>query len=118
MIICDFKEREQLASYLHQVESKSKIVIFCNKNQLSLAKAEAKKWAYASNHFGKIIQYIKLNKILIPVILDHNQKRIEQKQLKIKNKQHRISALKWSDPNLGNKPNPTGTNFKTETKEP
>lgn len=92
-------------------------MIFCNKNQLASVKAENKKWAYASNHFGKIIHYIKLNKILVPVILDHNQKRIEQKQLKIKNKQHRISALKWADPNLLRNAN-SSLSISKENKEP
>ena len=37
---------------------------------------------------------------MIPVILDHNQQRLQLKQQKIKNKQHRISALKWADQNI------------------
>lgn len=54
--------------------------------------------------------------MLVPVILDHNQKRIQLKQEKIKNKQHRISALKWSDTNLNSpapKKGPQGTIGKT-----
>ena len=47
-----------------------------------------------------MISYIRQNKVLVPIILDHNQRKVEQKQQKIKNKQHRISALKWSDPNI------------------
>jgi hypothetical protein len=59
-----------------------------------------KKWAFVSSHFAKVVTFIRANKSLVPIILDHNQKKIEQQQQKIKNKQHRISALKWSDPNL------------------
>ena len=41
-----------------------------------------------------------MNKSLVPVILDHNQKRVEQKIQKGKERQHRVSALKWSDQNI------------------
>ena len=60
-----------------------------------------KKWAFVSSQFGKVISFIRANKALVPIVLDHNQRKLEQKQAKIKNKQHRISALKWSDPNVG-----------------
>jgi hypothetical protein len=61
---------------------------------------EHHRWTYVTSQFGKIINFIRTNKILVPVVLDHNQKRIELQQQKIKKKQHRISALKWADPNF------------------
>lgn len=57
-----------------------------------------------SSNFGKIIKFIRANPVIVPVILDHNQQRIQQKQEKIKNKQHRISALQWASPSANSLP--------------
>ena len=100
LIICNFNERHILAKYLDKVESRAKVIIYCNKYKISEGLMSEKKWSFVSSHFGKVISFIKQHKVLVPVILDHNQRKVEQKQQKIKNKQHRISALKWSDPNV------------------
>lgn len=52
---------------------------------------------------------------MVPVILDQNQQIIHLKQEKIKNKQHRISALKWSDQNIS--PNSAKENGKQKSTE-
>lgn len=102
LIICNYDERYTLSRYLEKVQSRAKVVIYCNKCKISETLMSEKKWAFVSSHFGKVVNYIKMTKTLVPIILDHNQRKIEQKQQKIKNKQHRISALKWSDPNVSN----------------
>jgi hypothetical protein len=64
---------------LEQVQSKSKVIIFCNKSKIGEELASEKKWTFVSSHFGKIINYLKGHKIMVPVVLDQNQQRIHLK---------------------------------------
>jgi hypothetical protein len=100
LIICNYHERHILGKYLDKVQSRAKVIIYCNKQKINEHLMGEKRWAFVSSHFGKVINFIRTNKALVPILLDHNQRRVEQKQQKIKNKQHRISAVKWSDPNM------------------
>jgi len=57
---------------------------------------QSKKWSYVTSNFLKVMKFIKVHLVIIPIIIDHNQNRIFQKQEQIKSKQHRISAIKWA----------------------
>ena len=101
-----------MAKYLEKVQSRAKVIVFCNKFKINDTLLKDKRWAFVSSHFAKVVGFIRTNKALVPVILDHNQKRVVMRQENIKKKQHRISALKWSDQNISHTPENISKNFK------
>ena len=96
-IICSYDNRNQITDFIGSIQVNTKIIIFCNKILIDQTLVQSKKWCYVSSHFIKIMKYIKVHLVIVPIIIDHNQNRILKKQEQIKSKQHRISAIKWAE---------------------
>ena len=95
-IICNYEERVLLLKYLKQLQCKAKVIIFCNKNKIKEDLLENKNFAFVSSHFGKIIKFIKKTLVFVPVLAREEDSKFNEKIEKIKSKNRRISALKWS----------------------
>jgi hypothetical protein len=94
-IICNYEERSLLVRYLKESKSKSKVIIFCNKNHITQELKESSSYAFVSSHFGKILKFIKKTTVYNPYIVDENDAKIKEKKDKLKSRNKRISALKW-----------------------
>jgi len=79
-IICNYEERSLLARYLKESKSKAKVIIFCNKNNISQELKESPSYAFVSSHFGKILKYIKKTTVYNPYIIDENDNKIKEKK--------------------------------------
>lgn len=81
--------------YLNEIQSRAKVILFCNKNNISSELKDRKHFAFVSSHFGKILKFIRKNSVYNPHIIDENDNQIKEKKEKLKNRNKRISALKW-----------------------
>jgi DeoR/GlpR family transcriptional regulator of sugar metabolism len=66
--IVNYDEKYLLAKYIKQLQCKSKLIVFCNKNKITAELEENKLFSFVSSHFGKIIKYIKQTLVYQPVI--------------------------------------------------
>lgn len=67
-IICNFEEKGLLTKYMKQLQCKSKIIVFCNKNKITNELKDNGNFSYVSSHFGKIIKYIRKTLVFMPLI--------------------------------------------------
>ncbi len=84
---------------MKQLECKAKVVVFCNKNKIDADIKNSKNFTFVSSHFGKIIKYIKKTHVFMPSVGHQEDQLFKEKIDKIKSKNKRISAIKWSQIN-------------------
>lgn len=53
---------------MKQLQSKAKLIVFCNKNKINHEIKDNRSFSFVSSHFGKIIKFIKKTHIFIPLI--------------------------------------------------
>lgn len=95
-IICNYDERNLLVKYIKQVDLRSKVIIFCNKNKITPQLEANENFAFVSSHFGKIIKFIKKTPVFLPNFKKEEDIKFKEKIDKLKMKNKRISAIKWS----------------------
>jgi hypothetical protein len=57
-----------LTKYTKHLQSKAKIIVFCNKNKITPDVKANTSFAYVSSHFGKIIKFIQKTCVFLPVL--------------------------------------------------
>lgn len=51
---------------MKQLQCSAKLIVFCNKNKITVELKENKNYSFVSSHFGKIIKFIKKTQVYIP----------------------------------------------------
>lgn len=96
-MICSYNERLGVSKYLEDTKSKSKIIVYCSKSQMTPEIMKDNRWVMVNHHFRRIIRFIQKTPILIPNIITEEQQKIEHRQQKLKMNQHRVSVAKWAN---------------------
>lgn len=99
-VICSHAERLGLTSYIKDIQAKSKVILYGSKAHLNSEEILSdKRWVLASHHFKKIIRHLKKTAVLMADVETAKQTKISQQHQQNKMQQHRMSVVKWANPN-------------------